>query len=192
MHFYYRDYNDSHWFGQQVTEHFSNAFECGLYKKSHLKQAGGQITFNHREQVAVSLKLAKSFWDNEATLSLVGHDENTMKITKPINVPDLEANLSVDVAVLPQMKVNLEYELQSGRYGLAPNFSVLSTFSGEPWLKREKMKDIHNVTLRGNYVFNKSFSIYVQMSNLLNQKYDYWYTYPEQGIGAVGGFTFVF
>ena len=166
MHFYYRE--------PYLPGRFPNALLYGLYDKSHLAQAGGQIAFNHRDQVAVSLKLAKNFWNTE--ISLFG---GSAKITKPINVPDLEMNVSVDVAVLPQLKVNLGYELQSGRYGLTGS-------------QFEKMKDIHNVTSGANYAFTRFFSVYLQANNMLNRKYEYWYSYPEQGIGLIGGCTFMF
>ena len=167
MHYYYR--SDTY----ALYGRFPNAFEYALYDKSRLMQLGGQVAFNHRDQIAVSLKLVKNGWNTEIKLPDGG------KISKPILVPDFEIDASVDVTVLPELKVNLGYELQSGRYGLIETEVM-------------KIKNIENVTLGANYAFNRSFSVYLQINNLLNRKYEYWHTCPEQGIGLIGGCTFMF
>ncbi len=177
-HFYYRTNYDI-----SGNSTFANAFEYGLYDKSNLMQVGGEISFNHQDKIGVSLQLAKNFWDTE--LSIDGD-----KITKPINAPDFDVNASIDVAILPQLKANVGFDWQSGRYGLLGDYTTSGAIFSD--LKAEKMKDIQNLTLGANYNFNKSFSIYVQLNNLLNRKYEYWYTYPEQGISAMAGFSFMF
>lgn len=163
MHYYYRDYNSN-------SSDFFNAFNAGLYDDSNLMQAGAQVSFNHRDQIGFSIRGVKNFWDTEI---------RSYEITKAINVPDFVIDASIDASVLSQLKIRLGYEMQSGRYGLDD-------------YKTDKMKDIQNVSLGANYIFNKSLSFYLQLNNLLNQKYEYWYTYPEQSITAIAGFSFMF
>jgi len=180
MHYYFRNADYTTGYDEY---YFPGAFEYGLYDKENLFQAGGQITCNYQDRVGISLKLAKNFWDT----GLKGGNNETA--TKPVNIPDFEVNASVDVLLLPQLKMNIGYELQTGRYGLLQTmFSQIRP----PFNLQEKMKDIQNVTGGVNYMFNKSFSVYLQMNNLLNQKYEYRYTYPEQSISAMAGFTYLF
>jgi outer membrane receptor protein involved in Fe transport len=138
-------------------------------------QAGAQVSFNHRDQIGFSIRGVKNFWDTK--IYSYSYYET---VTKAINVPDFVIDASIDATILSQLKIRLGYEMQSGRYGL------------EGYDEIEKMKDIQNVSLGASYIFNKSFSLYLQMNNLLNQKYEYWYTYPEQSITAIAGFTFMF
>ena len=167
QHFFFR--NDNH------DNTFSNAFDAGYYDKSDLVQLGGRIAFNHRDKVNLSLQLAKNFWDTKYV------DVTGNKITTAINAPEMELNTSVEVAILPNFKTNIGFEWQSGRYGLSNSL-----------LEPQKMGDIQNVTFRANYIFNRTFSIYLQLNNLLNKNYDYWYSYPEQGFSALAGFSFMF
>jgi len=174
--FGYKKTNDEHFYSRNhsLMMDFPNAFGVGYYDKFNQMQAGGQIAFNYREKVNLSVKLVKNFFNTELS------DGFGYSVSNPINLPDLELNTNIEVGILPQLKANVGFEWQHNRYGIDSYFDTY------------KMKDVQNLMLGANYAFNKSFSLYLQLNNLLNRKYEYWYSYPEQGLNAIAGFSFMF
>lgn len=174
--FGYKKTDDEHFYNRNdyFYSDFPNAFGIGYYDKFNQMQAGGQIKFNYREKVAVSVNIAKNFWNVKFT------DGYGQELSKPINLPDLQLNTSIEVGILSQLKANIGFEWQHDRYKM------------NDYSETVKMKDIQNLTFGANYAFSKSFSLYLQLNNLLNRKYEYWYSYPEQGLSVLGGFSFMF
>jgi outer membrane cobalamin receptor len=43
-----------------------------------------------------------------------------------------------------------------------------------------------------NYHFNKSFSAFASVNNLLSPNYQMWYNYPVKGFGAIIGLAYLF
>ncbi|MCD7971518.1 MAG: hypothetical protein LUG18_02465 [Candidatus Azobacteroides sp.] len=174
----YKITKDDHYYYRTgaADNYFFNAFEAGYYDKSHLIQVGGKIAFNHQDYIGVSVEVAKNFWTTEFT-----HPYYSETITKPINLPDVEMKVLLEATIIPQLKANIGFDWLNGRYSF-----------DEMYFGATKMDDIQNLHMGATYVLNRSLSLCVQLSNILNKKYDYWYSYPEQGISAMAEFTFLF
>lgn len=68
----------------------------------------------------------------------------------------------------------LNYYLGSGRYALVNDETV-------------KMNSINELNFTGTYNINSTIGVYVQLNNLLFQKYDLYWGYPAQKFAAMGG-----
>ena len=94
-----------------------------------------------------------------------------------------------------EMNMNAEYNLQwlplrfdlsySGVYGRKAAYNNFITDS-------YKMKDIHDLSVKGTYSITPYFSVYASLNNLLFSKYDLWWGYPAQGFNIIGGLSVLF
>lgn len=174
----YRKTNDDHFYAPAfVSNEQQMMFNVNYYDKMNLMQIGGEIAFNHRDMIKASVKMTKNFWDTKYS-----DDYMYNSMTKPINLADVTLDATLEIAFLPQLKSEIGFEWQGGRYGLFDT----------DYYNITKMKDIQNLTFNTSYIFNSSLSLYLSLNNILNKKYDYWYTYPEQGFSAMAGFSFMF
>jgi hypothetical protein len=74
--------------------------------------------------------------------------------------------------------------------------SVLSTWSGAPYIKHSKetgtLGGAFDVGLGAEYSITKQWRVWAQANNLLNNKYQRWSQYPVYGTNFVGGIVFSF
>jgi TonB dependent receptor. len=57
---------------------------------------------------------------------------------------------------------------------------------------KHKLDPVNNLSLGATYNLFKGVSIFARINNLLNQDYQYSYSYPVQGINFLGGLSFQF
>ncbi|MDR2475823.1 MAG: hypothetical protein LBD45_08180, partial [Bacteroidales bacterium] len=172
-HYYFRDLYGTAY--PSIGVIFPSAFDCGYYSKNDLLQFGGRISFNYPDnELGFSLQLEKNFWNVSFLDETRIFDEN-----KAINVPDFRLDATININLLSQLKTSIGYEWQNNRYHL-DNYSFT------------KMADIHNLMFGASYVFSRTFSVYLQLNNIMNWKYEYWHTYPELGFSGLAGLTVVF
>lgn len=94
--------------------------------------------------------------------------------------PSLEMNANIDVRPIKALLINVGYQ----------------------YTQREKTKALSNVSMRLNPVSNfyvgatyniyKGFSAFAKINNLLNKKYQYYYSYPVEGTNFLAGLSFSF
>jgi hypothetical protein len=99
------------------------------------------------------------------------------------NKPNFEANVNAAYRLpMVPLRFDLSYLGAYGRKTLEnPDSSGIF-----------KMKDIHDLNLKGTYSFTNNFSAYLSLNNLLFSKYDLWYGYPAQGFNIMGGLSVLF
>jgi len=85
-----------------------------------------------------------------------------------------------------------------GDYWLYDNLKLNMTLKGQSavWAKDaaslRKIGSWYDLSMGANYHFNRDFSAFISMSNMLNQNYKLWYNYPEKGFGAMIGVNYSF
>ncbi len=158
--------------------------------------ASGELDF-HFPQVA-NLKVgAKMYaWDDNKSAYLV---------MKPKN----EINASVEFQILSNLRFNIAYNfVERNRvnieyYNLEPINVVgldlnsltpgeLSSRASGTQSASVKMSPINNLSAGITLDVWDNFSIYAQLNNILNRKYEYYYSYPAQGISCFGGLSYRF
>jgi outer membrane autotransporter protein len=64
-------------------------------------------------------------------------------------------------------------------------------FSGGPYLLKNNYQQIltngADVSVGAEFSINKNFSAWLDVNNLLNNKYERWHNYPVYGIHIIGG-----
>lgn len=123
---------------------------------------GGQLTYGYKGLLNVSASAKYQSWKADKEIALVFK-------------PAITGELVVDVKPIHELGVQLGYR-----------------YVGRDKVQGTKMDAVSNLFAGANYQLLDNVSVYVKGDNLLNQKYQYHFLYPTQGINVVGGVSLRF
>jgi|GEM_PF-4048535 len=133
--------------------------------------AEGKVAFHFPEIVDFTL-VAKTYEWNA--------DHSAYLVMKPKN----EINVTADIPVLKELKINLGY-----RY-VERDRVTIEYASGQQ--TRWKMNPINNLSAGLTLNLISNLSLYGKVNNLFNRDYDEYYAYAAKGINFMGGLLFRF
>ena len=130
---------------------------------------GAEVSYSYKEIFAIAASGTYRNWDTKKD----------------------EANPYADAAL--RFKPALEADLHADIRPISPLLFKL----GYQHIARQKTEGttvdaVSNLYARLEYKLFKGISIYARANNLLNQKYQYYWGYPAEGINFVGGVSFCF
>lgn len=136
--------------------------------------AGVNLKYNYQKLFEINLKGVYNNWKANYGDSWIGGEANA-ELDRAWGKPTAEINAGVTVRPIDKLAVDVNYYLATGRYTqLGGNEEV-------------NLNNINELNIRGMYNINKTFSVNVQLNNVLFQKYDIYYGYPAQGFNLMGG-----
>jgi len=140
---------------------------------------GAQVKTSLIPRTDLSAKAVGYFYDASVDADGAGD-------LKAWNMPAFTLNLKADVHVLDNLTLSASYNLLSGRKGAL--VSVYNAGHGNELSYNDvSLKDINELNVSAEYRFTNWLTGFVQVNNLLNQKYDVCYGYTQQGLGVMGG-----
>lgn len=142
------------------THLYTNRFNV-LYSNASVFKTGMRIYYNYKDIVNLQLKGAYNAWE------VADEDRAWMK-------PTVEADFRTDVRINSKLTTTAMVFYEDGRY---------AKLGDKPY----KMKAKIDVNLGATYAFNKSFSAFAKLNNLLNSKYQQYFGYEVQGINFMLG-----
>jgi hypothetical protein len=145
---------------------------AALIKTNHLK-FGVIAQYNLPTIGDFQLKLIK----HQYTL-----DGNPLDQSKAWNKPSFEMNLDGNFPINDKINVQMNYYLATGRYSAVDN--------GATNYDLIKMNAINQLNLGSRYLIDQKWSAFLQLNNILFQKYDLWYGMPAQNFNFVVGVGF--
>ena len=123
---------------------------------------GGEVSYDYKEIVSLSAKYTYRKWDSKT--------EEYLLAVKPAS----EMSFNVRIHPISALNINLSYD----------------------YINREevegKMAAINDLHIGASYNVFKGVSVYAQVHNLLNKKYQYYLGYPAEGFNFLGGLSFRF
>jgi len=131
-------------------------------------------------------------------LSLTGnyYSYNLNEQEKAWNMPDWDANFSVDYKITEQLSASAEIFLIGTRKALIiedPNFYDNSASTLLPMIyKSFNLDTAFDLNVRGNYSITQKFSVFAQLNNFGFQKYERWFGYPVQSFNFLAGVSYAF
>lgn len=140
---------------------YTNRFNA-VYSDVNLFRFGVRMNYNYKNLVNVQLKGVYNDW-KVATERFAW-----MK-------PAIEADLSTDVRVNKKLSVAANLFFEGKRYAKL----------GDTLIK--EMQPKLDINLGASYSFNRTFSAFAKINNLLNSKYEQFYGYEVQGINFLLG-----
>ena len=111
------------------------------------------------------------------------------------NLPDWDANLSVDYKITEQLSVSADVFLIGARKALIledPNFYQLFVAPKPLNYKSYNLDTAFDFNVRGNYSITQKFSVFAQLNNFGFQKYERWFGYPVQSFNFLAGVSYAF
>jgi len=151
---------------------------------------GSNVKYDYKGIADLSLKGVYYSWNNSEASYLL------MK-------PKFDLQFNADIKVLPELMVNVGYTY-IGRNDVisdfiafpklsASDFAVMGSSTSTTVISTKRKPDpVNNLSLGATYNLFKGVSIFARINNLLNQDYQYSYSYPVQGISFLGGLSFQF
>lgn len=147
-----------------IFANVSNAFQANA---DHLFM-GANLKYSYQQLFDINLKGVYNHWTVDSE-----YDGNNDSY-KAYGKPEMEITAGITVRPINKITASLDYYLATGRYTNAS-------------LGNEKMKNINELNLTGNYTLNDTFGFYLKLNNVLFQKYELYYGYPMQSFSAMVG-----
>ena len=151
---------------------------------------GSNLKYDYKGIVDLSLKGVYYSWRNSDASYLL------MK-------PKFDLQFNADIKVLPELMINVGYTYV-GRNDVISDFFIFPKLSASDFAVigssvpttvmsvKRKLDPVNNLSLGATYNLFKGVSIFARINNVLNQDYQYSYSYPVQGINFLGGLSFQF
>lgn len=136
--------------------------------------AGVNLKYNYQKLFEINLKGVYNNWKANYGDSWIGGEANA-ELDRVWGKPTAEINAGVTVRPIDKLAVDVNYYLATGRYTQLGGYEEVN------------LNNINELNIRGKYNINKTFSVNVQLNNVLFQKYDIYYGYPAQGFNLMGG-----
>lgn len=126
--------------------------------------AGGEVSYDYKDILSLSAKYTYHKWDSKK-------DERLLAV-KPVS----EMTFNVRIHPFDALNLNIGYDY----------------ISREEVKEYAKMSAINDLHVGASYNLFKGVSVYAQVHNLLNKKYQYYLGYPTEGFNFLGGLSFRF
>ena len=90
---------------------------------------------------------------------------------------------------MPSFKMNatVQFKATEKIFITAEMYAIDKSFAKLPANEVETLPGIVDLNLGGEYKFNKYFTMFANLNNLLGQKHSRWYSYPSYGFNAMAG-----
>lgn len=156
--------NDLFYMGVSPSNIYSGSYLGFVQDNTENLYLGGEFSYDYKDILGISAKYTYRNWD--------GKTEKYLLAVKPAG----EMSFHVRVHPVPALNLNLGYDYVSRK-------------EVEGYLKMDPISDLH---IEAAYNLFKGVSVYVQVHNLLNKKYQYYLGYPAEGFNFLGGLSFRF
>ena len=162
---YKRQKNDLSYsaFGRASVTHFESYLNFSQDNTDNL-YVGGEVSYDYKEIVSLSAKYTYRKWDSKT--------EEYLLAVKPAG----EMSFNVRIHPISALNINLGYD-------------YINREEVEGYAKMAAINDLH---IGASYNMFKGVSVYAQVHNLLNKKYQYYLGYPAEGFNFLGGVSFRF
>lgn len=150
-------------------------YSAADYFKTKLFLAGASLKYSYQNLFEFSLKGVLNNWTVDEMDAWDGGDAPDFEA---YGRPKVEITSTIDVRPIDKLTLSAKYYLGTGRKTVQ--------YELQGWDPID-MDNINELNVTGLYTINQTFGVYVQLNNLLFQKYDLLYGYPAMGFNAVAG-----
>jgi hypothetical protein len=144
---------------------YSNKFDV-VYSSASVFKIGLRANYNFQDRITVELKGAYNGWD-----------VNTERYAW--NKPKWEASLNTAVHINSNLSISANAFLESERYAKLGTRAIC-------------MQPKVDINVGASYEYNNWVTAFVKINNLINNPFEYYYGYQEQGINGMVGASFSF
>ncbi|MDR1551884.1 MAG: hypothetical protein LBS69_00250 [Prevotellaceae bacterium] len=117
--------------------------------------------------------------------------EDNIEIEHAWHKPTFEGNLNLRYKISYDLVLTADLRTLLKRYAV-DNFFITDDMLALPTVTDRKLKDVFDLSIGAEYLITNSFSVFGNLSNVLNQKYDIYSRYQVPGFIASVGLTYRF
>jgi len=161
----YKSYSNQYFFTNSRTD--SSRFTA-LYDKAGVFGLDGGIFYDLDKDWRISANMVYNSWNTDA-------------LAKAWHRPAFQSSIGLQYNLKRKIYFNAEMYYLSGIQGM--NLESNNTV---------KLKDIVDLSLKTEYRFSSSFSAFLELNNILSQKYQRYLYYQVKGINVLAGLTYSF
>ena len=170
-------FDNDYFYINYITQHTPSLVPYGPINKFTVIYDDGNV-FNFNGEITYTLDSKFKTW--------LGGNYNIYSLNslnKPYHKPLSEIKLGASYLIINKVNVWTELYYYGKRYaldprGLAPTEITLDSF--------------FDINLGVDYHLKDNFSVFLKLTNLLNWNYEYYYSYPMQGINVMAGISYKF
>lgn len=148
------------------------------YTNTNNLYAGAEASYTYKDLFSISGEATYYHWKSDYKIQAEGYQALNYNPTLLMK-PKFNFGLQAEVHPIPALRLNIGYQYTSWALSEVQSY------------KRE-IPAISNLSLGGSYEVFKGISIYARVNNLLNKKFQWYYTIPTEGTNFIGGLSFQF
>ncbi|MDR2651579.1 MAG: hypothetical protein LBC68_04610 [Prevotellaceae bacterium] len=118
-------------------------------------------------------------------------NEDNTEIEHAWHKPTIEGNLNLRYKISYDLVLTADFRTLLKRYA-ANNFFITDNPLALPSLTSRKLKDVFDLSIGAEYLVTNNFSVFGNLANILNQKYEIYSRYKVPGFIASAGLTYRF
>ncbi len=159
-------------FVNDFGDDFNYAYNYFTFADTKAFYFGAGLKYSHKDLINISLDGRYNKWDA---------DEDFVLLMKP----QFDLNASIEVKLLSNIYLDMGYN-----YVSRPEVTLFkANIMGVVAPMEYQMSAINNLSFGATYKFNKNFSAFVRVNNVLNKEYQYYYSYPSQKLNFMAGIS---
>lgn len=159
-----------------------------FYANISTGHVGGMIKTDLIPKTNLSVKATGYFYDVKYVSGYMPSYVNTVpKAKKALGRPSFEVDINAGVKILPELNVSLNYIYAGGRKAFINQGQKNEMSSG-----LTSMNAINEFNVHAEYKIKDWVSVYAQVNNVFNKKYELVQGYTLQGFNGLGGLSFKF
>lgn len=151
--------------GVSDTTLYTNRFNV-VYSEATVLKIGTRLSYNYRNKVSVELKGSYNNWQ-------VATEQQAW------NMPKWEGSMNAAVNINRYWTVSAQSYFEGERFAKVGSAAL-------------RMSPIIDINLGTSYVYNSWLTGFLKINNLINNKYQHFYGYQNQGFNVLVGATFSF
>ncbi len=183
----YEGINNEHYYATNLIDSNSGSELYPVYADLKNFYYGGTVRYQYQKMIDLSVTYIQNNQETDLTDDAMTYRSGlTIAGSKPFNKPASELTITASTHVIPKLDLSMNYYLGAKRKALEMNFPTNSV------LLVQEMKDISELSLNASYALLDKLSIWGEVNNILNQKYEIYQGYPTQGIRFMLGASYRF
>lgn len=173
---------------------FANARDHALFVNDTIYSSGNQFRVEYDTLSITTISASISYQENEKLkVDLIGRFHSYQAKNNPYawNLPQFEIITRGRYNIADKLIASLDFTLETGRRARVFDTS-LEGVEEQDGIYFKKLGVIPDVNVGVEFRYSKRMSIFLNLNNVIAQRYNRWYDYPVNGFQAMAGLTFRF
>lgn len=182
----YERINNEHYYANNLIDSYTGSELYPIYADLKNLYLGGTVRYQYQKIIDLSVTFIRNNEETDLADDVMTYRDLTIDESKPFSNPATELTISASTQIMPKLDLSINYYLGAGREVLEMSFPPFSK------LNVKETQDISELNLNASYALLQKLSIWGEVNNILNRKYEIYQGYPTQGLRFMVGASYRF